>query len=125
MEGDLTQGPVHVTVLKDTVGLDVKVSFSIQNRLVGYHWRYGPGKVHTSCVEILCYSKYSGTCLIGSLYLASTSLKQPASPDPNSTKTLQSVYLFRVAIVSENWPTGGCFRQVSLTVFRIPPNLCM
>ena len=55
MGGDLTQGPVHVTVLRDTAGLDVKVSFSMQNKLVGYHGCYGTGKVHTRCVVLRFY----------------------------------------------------------------------
>ena len=50
-----------------------------------------PAKYHASPLPVEDVKWYSGTCLRWSLCKAATSLKQPASLAPDSTKALESI----------------------------------
>ena len=59
---------------------------------------------------------YSGTCLRLSLCKAATSLKQPASLVPDSTKALESISVEQPPLYNGQLELahGGCLSQVSL-----------
>ena len=61
-------------------------------------------------------TKYSETCLRWSLCKAATSLKQPASLVPDSTKALESTSVEQPPLYNGQLELahGGCLRQVSL-----------